>query len=725
MAILFDEKKKIFYLHTKKTSYIMGFLEEHLVHIHWGKRLNEISSIEQAVPFRRRNFSHYTAENDQICLDNIPQEYPTYGNTDLRSPAFHAQYADGTTITAFRYVSHSIINGKPELDGLPHTFRRDDKVETLDLVLFDEKTKLEVHLLYSVFEDKDAITRSVKVVNTGDVKADIKRIMSANVDLFGKEFDVISLCGATQRERYINRSPLTFGEYRVDSKRGASSHMRNPFIAVASKYATEDVGEVYSMNLLYSGNFTADVYVDQYGMTRMGIGINDFDFNWKLDAGETFQSPEAVLVYSDEGIGAMSRIYHDLYRENLCRSKYAMKVRPILINNWEATYFDFNEEKILEIATKAKKAGVELMVLDDGWFGKRNNDECAMGDWWVNTEKLPNGIDGLAEKVEALGMKFGLWFEPEAISPDSDLYRQHPDWHIQVPGRTTHLGRSEYLLDLANDEVCDYLIDVIGNIIRSAKISYVKWDMNRNMTDIGSPALPADRQRETAHRYMLGLYKIMDALTSEFEDILFESCSGGGGRFDAGMLYYMPQTWASDNSDGINRLLIQYGTSLAYPAVTMGSHVSAVPNHQIHRTTSFKTRYTTASMGQFGFELDITKMEDEEFEKMAECIKHYKKVRETVQFGDMYRLLSPFEGNYAAWQFLSKDGTQVYICCSNVLAVPNGPYNFVKCRNLEPDAIYYDEDNDIRMSGAELMSIGLPHLEIRDFDSKTYFFKKQ
>ena len=724
MAIIYDEQKKVFYLHTKKSSYILGFLEQHLVHIHWGKRINQIGDMDLMVPHMTRSFAQNFPGQREISLDNVPQEYTTYGHTDLRTPAFHAQYADGTSVSEFGYQSHTISAGKPDITGLPHTFAGKDKVETLDLVLEDKKTGLEVHLYYSVFEEKEAITRSVQVINKGKENADIKRIMSASVDFFGMDRDMITLCGATQRERYVNRVPLSYGEHSVDSKRGASSHMRNPFVALAAKNATENHGDVYAMSLLYSGNFTADVYVDQYGMCRMGIGINDFDFNWKLEPGEKFWAPEVAMVYAEDGIGAMSRIYHDLYRENLIRSKYADKVRPILINNWEATYFDFDEEKILNIAKKAKTAGVELMVLDDGWFGTRNSDNCALGDWFVNKEKLPNGITGLAEKVEEIGMKFGLWFEPEMISPDSDLYRAHPDWCLQVPGRVSSHGRHQLILDLANDEVCDYLIEVIGNVIRSAKISYVKWDMNRNMTEIGSLALPPERQRETAHRYILGLYRILEALTSEFTDVLFESCAGGGGRFDAGMLYYMPQTWASDNSDGVDRLKIQYGTSLVYPANTMGAHVSAVPNHQIFRTTSFETRANTASMGQFGFELDITKMSDEDFEKMKESIVRFKKVREIVQFGDMYRLMSPFESNHAIFQFISKDGEQVYVSYSNILAVTNGPFWFIKLENLDPDAIYYDEENGIKMSGAALMHVGIPMRELEDFYSKTYLFKK-
>lgn len=724
MAILFDEKNKIFYLSTKSTSYVLGFMNRHLVHIYWGKRLNSVGPLSFAVPHCSRSCAQYNDVQDkEISTDTLPLEFPTYGNTDLRTPQYHALYQDGSTISEFNYVSHKIYDGKPQICGLPSTFASEEEAKTLEIAMRDEKTGVEVFLLYTVFEEKNAITRSVRVENKGKKAINIQKLLSASVDFYGKDYETLTLCGATIRERYIERTPLSYGNFSVDSKRGSSSHARNPFIALLSKNATEEQGEVYAMSLVYSGNFTAGVYVDPYDMSRMYIGLNPFDFNWRLETGESFTSPEAVMVYSDKGIGGMSRTYHKLYLNNLCKSKFAKTPRPVLINSWETVYFDFNEEKILEIAENAKKIGVELMVLDDGWFGERNDDTTSLGDWYVNTKKLPEGLSGLADKIEKKGMKFGLWLEPEMISPKSKLYEEHPDWCLHVEGRSRSLGRNQLVLDFANPEVCEYILDVIRDILKSAKISYIKWDMNRNMSEIGSSYLPPERQRETAHRYILGLYYILEKLTGEFSDVLFESCSAGGGRFDPGMLYYMPQTWTSDDSDAVERMKIQYGTSIVYPAAAMGAHISAVPNHQVHRTTSMKTRGNVAMMGQFGLELDLKKLSEEELSETAKCIEQFKKLRNTIHFGDMYRLKSPFEGNLTAWQFVAEDGTESVVCICNTLAEANGPYHFIKLQGLESDAIYEDKENGIKLSGETLMQIGISVKCPTDFDSKVYVFK--
>lgn len=726
MPIIYDESKKIFYMHTKNTSYIAGFVSKYFVHAYWGKRVNEIPSVEAAAPYcPRGSFSACGDKNEPyISADTLPLEFPVYGNPDLRSPAFHAEYYDGSSVTELCYASHKIINGKPKLEGLPSAFAGENEAQTLEVCLHDEKTDIDVYLTYTVFEEKDAITRSVKVENNGKSVVNISKILSASVDFYSADFDMISLPGAWGRERRVQRTPLSRGAMIVDSKRGASSHQMNPFIALADKKTTENSGDIYGMNFVYSGNFTAGTEVDQYGMARMFMGLNPFDFNWRLESGETFTAPEVVMVYSNSGIGGMSRIYHNLYRNNLCRGKYAKTPRPVLINNWEATYFDFNEEKIVNIAKKAKEIGVELMVLDDGWFGSRNNDKSSLGDWFVNETKLPNGISGLAEKIEALGMKFGLWFEPEMISPVSRLYEMHPDWCLHVPGRARSEGRNQLVLDYSNKDVCDYIINTVGEILRNAKISYVKWDMNRHMTEIGSAYLPAERQRETAHRYMLGLYYVLETLVTEFDTVLFESCSGGGGRFDPGMLYYMPQTWTSDNSDAIERLYIQYGTSIAYPAITMGAHVSAVPNHQVHRVTPIEIRGDVAAMGQFGFELDLNRLNADELQKAKECVEQYKNLRNIVHFGDMYRLASPFESNHAVWQFISEDKNSVAFFCFNILAEVNGKYWFIKAENLDPESMYKEKECGIELSGAALMNIGLPIMSESDFGSRVYLFEK-
>ena len=726
MSILFNEENRVFCLNTNNTSYVMGFMNRHLVHAYWGRKIDNIVSLDFAVPHCSRSCAQYdNPEIPEIQADNIPLEFPTYGNTDLRTPAFHAQYKDGSTISEFKYFSHEIIKGKPLLKGLPATYASVDEAETLVLTLQDDLTGVRVELLYSVFEEKDAITRSVRVINDGDAVVNIQKLMSANVDFYGMDYDVITLCGATIRERYIQRKPLSYGTMSIESMRGASSHARNPFIALAEHTATETRGDVYGMSFVYSGNFVAGVSVDPYDMSRMSIGLNPFDFNWRLEPNESFISPEVVMVYSDEGLGGMSRIYHKLYRENLCRGKYVKAERPVLINSWETVYFDFDEDKLVEIAQNAKELGVELMVLDDGWFGERDDDTTSLGDWFENRRKLPNGLKGLADRIEAIGMKLGLWVEPEMISPKSKLYEEHPDWCLHIKGRSRSEGRNQLILDYANPEVCDYILNTLRGILKGANISYIKWDMNRNMSEVGSAYLTPERQRETAHRYMLGLYRILEALVSEFPDVLFESCSAGGGRFDAGMLYYMPQTWTSDDSDAGERMKIQYGTSLVYPAVTMGAHISAVPNHQVYRTTKMKTRGDVAMMGQFGLELDIAKLSAEEKAEVKKSIEQFKALRKTIHYGDMYRLKSPFEGNLTAWQFLSEDKEQVVVCVCNTLAEANGPFHFIKLCGLDKDAVYEDKENGISVSGDMLMKIGISVKMPSDFESIVYVFNKR
>ncbi|MEQ8196519.1 MAG: alpha-galactosidase, partial [Clostridiaceae bacterium] len=539
-----------------------------------------------------------------------------------------------------------------------------------------------------------------------------------------KDYDFLHLHGAWAKERNVERRPLLNGTQSIESRRGASGHQHNPFIALLSKDATEDHGDAYGFSLVYSGNFLAQAEVDQYETTRVSIGINPFDFTWLLEQGESFQTPEAVLVYSSNGLGGMSRTYHKLYRTRLCRGKFRDKTRPVLVNNWEATYFDFNAEKIESIAKAGNELGIELFVLDDGWFGKRDNDDCSLGDWVVNSRKLPGGLADLANRVNDLGMQFGLWFEPEMVSPDSDLYRNRPDWCLHVPNRTRSEARRQLILDLSRKDVCDYIIKSLSDILSTVNISYVKWDMNRNMTEIGSELLPAEKQRETAHRYMLGLYRVMEEITSAFPNVLFESCSGGGGRFDPGMLYYMPQTWTSDDTDAVERLKIQYGTSIVYPISSMGAHVSAVPNHQVQRNTSLKMRGDVAMSGNFGYELDLTKFTDEEKNEVKEQIKQYKELRELIQFGDMYRLLSPFEGNETAWMVVSEDKTEAFVAYFKMLAEPNGPIRKVSLKGLDPDKEYTVSGKEGIFGGDELMYAGLVIPDLQgDYQSIVWHLK--
>ena len=728
MIINYNENLKTFHLKTKNTSYILKILETgHISHLYWGRKL-KADNLEYFV--RRRCFGSFCADTDNISgfqLELIPQECPTFGATDLRSPSLEFQYEDGTSATDLRYKSHRIYEGKQRLSGLPAVYAESEEEATsLEITLVDSLKNLEVVLTYNVFEDFDAITRSLKIVNNSGEKINIERVLSANVDFTTDEFDFIQLSGSWGRERHILRNPLRSGSQAIESRRGASSHAQNPFMALCSKDANEEYGDVYGFSLVYSGNFLANVEVDMYRNARAQIGINPFDFKWLLESKEEFQAPEVVLVYSSKGLNGMSQIYHNLYRKRLCRGNYRDKVRPILINNWEATYFDFNEVKIKEIAKEASKLGMELFVLDDGWFGNRNDDKSSLGDWFVNEGKLKGGLSKLAKDINNMGLKFGLWFEPEMISPISKLYEKHPNWCIHIPGRTRSQARSQLILDLSRKEVCDYIIESVSKILESANISYVKWDMNRNMTEVGSLELTSERQRETAHRYILGLYRVMEEITSRFPNVLFESCSGGGGRFDPGMLYYMPQTWTSDDTDAIERLKIQFGTSMVYPPISMGCHVSAVPNHQANRTTPLETRGVSAMAGNFGYELDITKLSEEEKEELKEQISLYKEIRETVQFGTLYRLKSPFNSNEVAWMMISEDKNEVVVSYVRQWALVNESFSNLKLTALDKDSEYEIIGEDIVLSGDELMYIGLNIPELYgDYVSKLWKLKKK
>jgi alpha-galactosidase len=727
MSIIFDEATRSFHIQAGNTSYIMQIYKEgYLAHLYWGRRIQKPVLDEMLILRWRCSFSPNPDPMDgMFSLDTLPQEYPAYGNSDFRTPAYSLQLENGSTITDLRYESHEISKGKPAISGLPSTYvESEDEAQTLEIVLRDSLTKLKVVLSYTAFENQDVITRSVRFINEGNTKLKLLRTLSMSVDFSKNDYDFMNLSGAWTRERHIERNALSTGNKSIESRRGASSHQHNPFIALLSKDATEDHGEVYGFSLVYSGNFLAQAEIDQYQTTRVSMGINPFDFSWILETKEEFQTPEVVMVYSSEGIGKMSRTYHKLYRTRLCRGEFRDKVRPILVNNWEATYFDFNAEKIEAIAKVGKELGIELFVLDDGWFGKRDNDKSSLGDWFVDMKKLPNGINDLASRVNNIGLEFGLWFEPEMISPDSDLYRVHPDWCIHVPNRSRSEGRNQLVLDLSREDVCNYIINAVGNILKSAPISYVKWDMNRNMTQVGSPSLTAERQRETAHRYMLGLYKVMDTITKAFPKVLFESCSGGGGRFDPGLLFYMPQTWTSDDTDAVERLKIQYGTSIVYPASTMGAHVSAVPNHQVNRNTSLKMRGDVAMSGNFGYELDLTKFSEEEKEEVKLQIEEYKKLRELVQHGEMYRLLSPFEGNESSWMFVSEDKTEALVTYFRVLAVPNAPIRRLQLKGLNPNMEYSILQKKNSFGGDELMYLGIeiPDL-IGDYQSMVWVIK--
>ena len=718
MSIFYDENQKSFYLGAGKASYVLHVDEDgRLLNQHWGARVPD-GAIQP-------DLSHYpTLASFDPRTNALPWELPTRGSGWYGEPAVAATNAKGDDMVQLTYVSHAIYMGKNRLPGLPATFaRREGDAETLEIELMDRLTGLRVTAVYGVFERTGAITRSLRMKNESGEDIQINGVLSASAPVHGSGYDVIHLKGAWARERHVMRQTQGEGEYRIFSQRGASGHEANPFLALCEKSATEFSGEVWAVSLVYSGSFEALSYVNNTENSRLSIGLNPDVFTWKLEPGETFVSPEAAMVYSPDGLNGMSHAFHRLYSENLMRSKWFERDRPILINNWEATYFNFNEEKILQIARRAKELGVEMLVLDDGWFGKRNTDNCSLGDWVVNPEKLPGGLNGLSDRLHDLGLKFGLWFEPEMISPDSDLYRAHPDWCLHLDGRARVEMRNQLILDLSRKEVQDYIIESVSAVLESARIEYVKWDMNRNMTEPFSGAQTPERQKETQHRYMLGLYRVLEEITARFPEILFESCSGGGGRFDPGMLYYMPQTWTSDDSDAVERMFIQYGTSFVYPPCAMGAHVSAVPNHQTGRTTAMQTRGDVALGGNFGFELDLSQLSDADAETVRRLIEREKQVRTLVRTGEFTRLLSPFDHPYAAWQFRARDNSEALICAYRLMTRPATPHLLLRASGLDESAVYMDDDGNT-CSGAALTRYGLwLHLP-GDFTSKVIHLRR-
>ena len=604
MGIKYYEQECIFKLDTPNTSYVMATVDEEnfLGHVYYGERLEDYD-LTYLLRIGEAPFVP-SANNRDRCsfMDSFPMEYPGHGQGDYRDGCISVRSAKGQNVVNLTVVSHEIYKGKKGLEGLPATFGKESECETLEIHCKDAVLGVEATLMYTVFEDVDAITRSVKVTNASKENIYLTKVLSACMDMDNKGFERMTLHGSWARERHIQRQPIGYGRYAVSSLRGEPGHQEHPFMALVTEGAGQEQGEAYAMHFVYSGNFMVQAEMNQFDSVRMTMGINPEDFCWKLESGESFQAPEVVLVYSSCGLGGMTRTFHDLYRKHLIRSEYKDKKRPILINNWEATYFDFDTNKLIAIAKEASKLGIEMLVMDDGWFGKRSSDNCALGDWQVNEEKLQGGLKYLVDEVNKLGMKFGIWFEPEMISPDSDLYRAHPDWAIAVSDRTAAMARNQYVLDLTRKEVRDYAYECVAKILRSANIEYVKWDMNRPLSDIGSQGLPADRQGEIYHRYVLAVYEMQERLITEFPHLLLENCSGGGARFDPGMLYYSPQIWCSDDTDAVERLSIQEGTALIYPLSTMGAHVSDCPNHTVGRVTPFETRGYVALAGTFGYE---------------------------------------------------------------------------------------------------------------------------
>lgn len=741
MAIQFHEKAREFHLYNKEVSYIMKIMENgQIENLYYGKRIKDredFSYLHEEIS--RPLTSVNVPEPGVLSMEYTKQEYPSYGTGDYRSPAFTVLQEDGSRISAFAYVGHNIFNGKKELKPLPATYTEsDEEAQTLEIILYDDLIDTELVLSYTIYEEHPVIARSARFTQKGTEKIVLERALSMSVEFGDMDFEMVHLAGAWARERYVKTRKLEMGIQSIQNLHGTgSSAEHNPFLALKRPHTTESQGEVYGFSLVYSGNFLAQTEVTTFNLTRVTMGIHPEGFSWELNQGETFQTPEVVMVYSDQGLNKMSQVYHRLYRTRLMRGYWRDKARPILLNNWEATYFDFNEEKILNIAKKAKEVGVELFVLDDGWFGARNDDYRGLGDWYVNLEKLPDGISGLSRKIEALGLKFGLWVELEMVNKDSDLYRAHPDWIIGAPGRFESHGRHQHVLDFSRKEVVDYIYEMISKVLRESSISYIKWDMNRYMSEPYSRGASAAHQGMVMHKYILGVYDLYTRLTTEFPEILFESCASGGARFDPAMLYFAPQTWTSDDTDASERVKIQYGTSMVYPVVSMGSHVSAVPNHQLLRTTPLETRGNVAYFGTFGYELDLNLLSDEEIEMVKKQITFMKQYRDLIQVeGDFYRLLSPFAGNDAAWMVVSRDKTEAIAGFYQRLNKINASWLRLRLQGLSEDSLYevsrnvLGETKSYQAYGSELMYAGIPidREELNekggDFASLLYVLKK-
>lgn len=703
------EKDRIFKLDTDHTTYMIGITEEGYVgHIYYGQRLQ----YEGGSQYLRTGEPPFTPgvnkREKSSFLDCFPMEYPSGGIGDYRESCINIRNAEGCMGSEFFYTSHEIKKGKPKLKGLPASFGTEEEVATLLITCEDPVLGAKVILSYSVFPKEDIIARSVKIRNEGINGLKLEKVYSACLDMDNENYQMLSLYGSWARERHIQRMPVAYGKQMVSSFRGQPGHQEHPFIALMTPETTQDQGQVYGMHFVYSGNFIGQVERNQFDGVRMVMGIHQEEFSWNLKPGMEFQAPEVILVYSGEGLGKMTRSYHDFYRQHLIRSPYRNKKRPVLINNWEATYFDFDSHKLLDIAREAKKAGIEMLVMDDGWFGERNGDDCSLGDWVVNEKKITNGLKDLVDKVREMGLEFGIWFEPEMISPNSNLYREHPEWAIQIKGREAAQSRQQYVLDLSNPQVLDYAYECVAGILRSAPISYVKWDMNRQLSDLGSSYLDRDSQQELFHRYVLGVYQMQERLITEFPQLLLENCSGGGARFDPGMLYYSPQIWCSDDTDAIERLKIQEGTALLYPLSAIGAHVSDCPNHSVGRTTPFETRGHVALAGTFGYELDITKIPEKDRNRIPEQVKMYHKYQELIREGDYYRIASYSEnGYYDCYMVVSKDKREALMTYVQVHGMPNSHSRRIKLKGLQGELLYHLEGTGEAYRGELLIHGGI------------------
>lgn len=710
MPIIYNEKTREFHLYNQEISYIIKILDnDQPGQLYYGKRLTHREDFSHLFEYAMRDMSPYAFEgNSTFSLENIKQEYPTFGCGDMRFPAYEIERENGSHVVEFVYKEHKIYNGKPKLEGLPATYvESDDEAQTLELVLEDTSINTRIVLLYTIYEAFPVIARSVRFECDSDEKITLLSAMSACVDLPDKDYEMIDLAGVWARERYVRRHKLDYGIQSIYSMRGCSSYQFNPFLALARENADEFQGQVYGFSLVYSGNFLAQTEVDNYDTARVLMGIHPNGFKWTLGKGESFQTPEMVMVYSEAGLNGMSQTFHKLYRTRLARGTWRDKVRPILINSWEAFYFDFDAPKLLGLADAAADLGMELFVLDDGWFGKRDDSTSSLGDWYPNEEKLKGTLKELAEKINAKGLKFGLWIEPEMTNKDSDLYRAHPDWLLAEQGKRICHSRTQYVLDFSKKEVREYIGDMLENLLAEVPVSYIKWDMNRTFSEVFSNGNDREYQGKVCHKYILGVYELYECLTSRFPHVLFESCASGGARFDPGMLYYAPQGWTSDDTDAIERLKIQYGTSMVYPVSCMGSHVSASPNHQTNRVTPIETRADVAYFGTFGYELDLLKLGEEDKAEIRRQIAFMKEKRDLIQKGTFYRLKSPFEGNETAWMIVSEDQKKALVGYYRVMQPVNVGFKRLKLKGLKEDTCYKVSGYAYDCYGDELMQVGM------------------
>lgn len=690
MSIRINEQEKSFCIETKNTMYQMK-VDEYgvLKHIWYGARTD--CDMEYLLDYPDVGFSGniYDACNQRnYSLDTMPLEYSSGGIGDFRLSAVSAVHSDGTNALDLRYQGYFTKKGKYSILGLPSVYANDDESETLEIMLKDITSNITVILKYGVLENLDIITRSTVILNSGKNPVKLTKAFSMCLDIPYGDWEWVHFYGRHAMERMVERAPLIHGIQESSSGRGTSSHQQNPSVLLCDKNCTEENGSCIGAVLMYSGSFQTKIEKDQLNQVRMVMGLNPESFSWILKEGEKFYTPEVIMSFSDSGMQTLSHNFHKVIRNHVCRGQYKLSQRPVLINNWEATYFDFNEEKLIKIAKEAARLGVDMLVMDDGWFGKRNDDCSGLGDWFVNEDKLGGGLSSLVQKIKELGLKFGIWFEPEMVSEDSILYREHPDWAIKIPGRKPMRGRFQLVLDMTRQEVRDYLYNSIAKILKSADISYVKWDMNRSICDWYSVSLSAEHQGEMPHRYVLGLYELLERLTTDFPNVLFEGCSGGGGRFDAGMLYYCPQIWCSDDTDAYERTKIQYGTSFFYPISSVGSHVSTVPNHQTGRVTPIESRAVTAMAGSFGYELDLNTLSDMEKLAVKEQIKSFKKYAPLIHNGAYYRLSDPMNDKYAIWSFVSSDRSDVLVQGMVFRAEANMLRYPIKLRGLNPDRKY-------------------------------------